>query len=202
MPYTQPAAVRWAVEVSITAVWGFSISATASTAAASGRHRNAMSAAFRASRRAPVSFRTAPPKRDQLDIPARRKPLPDPQPRGARAAVNKYLRHSHVLYSEICVYYTLIYPIFQVKFACLYIKNPVYVITAGARGPHATNCRIIIPKSNRRQTDAGYQAELDQSQGAFSQAPDHIRRGDRGAACDELSMAGDHARVCRRRRGC
>ena len=56
-PYSQPSAVRWAVEVSITTVDGFSTIATASTAAASGRHRNATSAELIASRLADGSLR-------------------------------------------------------------------------------------------------------------------------------------------------
>ena len=47
------------MEVSITAVSGFSIMPTASSAAASGRHRKAMSASFSAALRAAGSLRTA-----------------------------------------------------------------------------------------------------------------------------------------------
>ena len=58
-PYSQPSAVRCAVDVSITTVSGFSTRPTASIAAASGRHKNATSAALSASRRAATSLRTS-----------------------------------------------------------------------------------------------------------------------------------------------
>ena len=55
-PYTQPGLVRWAVEVSIITVSSLSTRDTASFAAASGRHRKAISAEFIAAFLAPESF--------------------------------------------------------------------------------------------------------------------------------------------------
>ncbi len=58
-PYTQPGAVRCAVEVSSTKVSASPSRATASRAAASGRHRNTASAAAIASARRAGSLRSA-----------------------------------------------------------------------------------------------------------------------------------------------
>ena len=58
-PYTQPSAVRWAVDASIIRAPEPSARATASTAAASGRHKNTMSASAISRFRSSGSFRFA-----------------------------------------------------------------------------------------------------------------------------------------------
>ena len=75
-PYSQPSAVRWAVEVSIITVFGFSTRETASIAAASGRQRKAMSAELSASLRAETSLRsssgrTTGSRSDRIEIRSR-----------------------------------------------------------------------------------------------------------------------------------
>src|ERR1041385_3191146 len=79
-PNTQPGAVRWAVEASITRTAGFSIMATASRAASSGRHRITRSASLRA---------PAIRKVNQLEVAPRGQPLAYFEAGGARRPVDE-----------------------------------------------------------------------------------------------------------------
>ena len=90
MPKTQPGATRCAVLASMRQVFGLVTSATASLAAASGRHRKATSAALSRRARSAGVLALVGVDAQHLDVAARGQVLVDAQAGGAFLAVDEH----------------------------------------------------------------------------------------------------------------